>query len=77
MLSIDGFEFAIIGTGKRSGGEEVLVYDGFTVEEHTSVDDFEKDLREQGLMDRAPIFVYLDKEVRAEICRERKRDIVH
>jgi hypothetical protein len=75
MLSIDGLEFAVLGTGRTIAGQEVLVYDGYAVETvDFSVVDYENELVEAGMEHMAPIFIYLDQGVRAEVCRT-NRDV--
>ncbi len=77
MLSIEGLEFAILGTGSRGGGEEVLVYDGYAVEKVADLSRYVEELEDAGMLHLAPIFVYLDEEVRAEICRTDRWRRVH
>jgi hypothetical protein len=74
MLSIDGLEYAILGTGHRGEGPEVLVYDGYKVEEICSLKEYREELEGAGLLHMAPIFVYLDDTVRDEIGRSRKQE---
>jgi hypothetical protein len=75
MLSIDGLEFAVLGTGHTISGQEVLVYDGYAVETvDFSIVDYENELVEAGMEHMAPIFIYLDQGVRAEVCRT-NRDV--
>ena len=73
MLSIDGLEYAILGTGHRGEGPEVLDYDGYKVEQICSLDDYRSELENAGLLHMAPIFVYLDETVRDEIGRSREQ----
>lgn len=69
MLSIDGLEFAILGTGHTVCGDEVLIYDGYAVEAlDFHADEYLEQLESAGMAHMAPIFIYLDKGVRAEVC---------
>ena len=69
MLSIDGLEFAILGTGHTVCGEEVLIYDGYVVETlDFRPDEYLEQLESAGMAHMAPIFIYLDKGVRVEVC---------
>ena len=77
MLSIEGLEFAILGTGRSPGGYEVLVYDGYKVEAVRCIEDYRQELVGAGLLHMAPIFVYLDEGVRDEIGREQRTTTVH
>ena len=67
MISIDGLDQAIIGTGMRAKEREVLVYDATKCEElllENGVADnlfnFLDSIDIQSLGDRAPLFIYLD-----------------
>ena len=68
MLSIDGLEDAVLGTGFALYGQEVLVYDGYVAEQlNFHIGDYMDQLEESGMAHMAPIFIYLDKGVRAEV----------
>lgn len=67
MISIDGFDAAIIGTGIRAIAKEVLVYDADACEKLLRDNGFEDPLSiylesidVDSLGDRAPLFIYLD-----------------
>lgn len=77
MLSIDGLEFAILGTGCRGDGEEVLVYDGYAAEKVADLSQYADELADAGMSHLAPIFVYLDEGVRAEICKSKDARYIH
>lgn len=84
MISIDGFEDAIIGTALKQDGEtEVLVYDGYkaaeifkSIDPQVDISLYLKFLEAQGEGLRTPIFVYLDKSVREDVV-EQQRAYLH
>lgn len=72
--AIDGLLEALVGIGLREGGQEVLVYDAARVEEllesrgtELSLWAFIQELDVAGLGERAPMFVWLDDDLRYEI----------
>ena len=84
MISIDGFEDAIIGTALKQDGEtEVLVYDGYkaaeifrSIDPDVDISLYLKFLESQGEGLRTPIFVYLDKSVKEDVV-EQQRAYLH
>jgi hypothetical protein len=70
MISIEGMEHALLGTGIGPTGEEVLVYDARLVETQFSVDDVLENLTEEGFADYAPLFVFLDEDLSGEIAEQ-------
>ena len=71
---IDGLLEALVGVGLRESGQEVLVYDAARVEEllesrgaELSLWAFIQELDVASLGERAPMFVWLDDDLRYEI----------
>ena len=88
MISIDGFDDAIIGTGMRSTSREVLVYDADKCEEIlvaagygvNCLPFFLENIDVDSLGERAPIFIYLDSNDKRKDAEETGRPflkIVH
>lgn len=86
MISIDGFEDAIIGTALKQDGEtEVLVYDGYkaaeifkSIDPNVDISLYLKFLDAQGEGDRTPVFVYLDKSVKEDVVeQQQQRTYIH
>ena len=74
MISIDGFDDAIIGTGIRALAKEVLVYDANMCEDLLKSNGFSAPLSNylesidvDSLGDRAPLFIYLDSKADDEL----------
>ena len=72
--ALDGLLEALVGIGIRESGQEVLVYDAARVEEllesrgaELSLWAFIQELDVAGLGERAPMFVWLDDDLRYEI----------
>lgn len=72
--AIDGLLEALVGVGLRESGQEVLVYDAARVEEllesrgtELSLWAFIQELDMASLGERAPMFVWLDDDLRYEI----------
>ena len=85
-FSISGLSEAIIGVGVKASGEEVLVYNAHLVEvilERSgcglTLAGFIEDLDLAGLGDRAPVFVYIDKDLeqKLEVCDFQGSDTLH
>lgn len=80
MVTVEGFDSAIIGTGLRATGREVLVYDANKAQMilnsgmYAGVDivEYLYGLGIDSLGDNAPIFVFLDDEIVDELGRARK-----
>ena len=80
MIALDGLDSAVLGTGVKDGNE-VLVYDAYKVlemlyeagYEDMSLEDYleQTGLHEMGEV--APLFVFLDDNVRAELVEARSR----
>jgi hypothetical protein len=80
MIALDGLDVAVLGTGVKDG-VEVLVYDAYLVLEmlyeaghvDMSIEDYleQAGVNEQGIT--APLFVFLDDNVRAELIEARTR----
>ncbi len=70
MISIEGMEHALLGTGIGPAGDEVLVYDARLVETQYSVEDVLENLIEEGFADHAPLFVFLDEGLSGEIAEQ-------
>lgn len=88
MISIQGFDEAILGTGIRESNREVLVYDADKCEELlitqgygvNSLSHFLESIDVDSLGNRAPLFIYLDANVDYDATDERGRPalrIVH
>ena len=79
MIAIDGFEDALIGTGMRTTSLEVLVYDGYKAQEllnefgynDVDISEYLRLLGIDELGNKAPLFVFLDDEVRHELEQAR------
>ncbi len=72
--AVEGLLEALVGIGLREGGQEVLVYDAARVEELLESRGFELSLwafiQELNIADlgtRAPMFVWLDDDLKHEI----------
>lgn len=80
MFAIEGLNDAIIGTGRRGDGLEVLVYDAYKAERILSdsglgnevLDYFLEYINLENLEDQAPIFVYLDEELANDIAKDNR-----
>ena len=74
VFAIVGFDEAVIGTALRNG-HEVLVYDGYKAEviaallepKAKTLSEYLQNIALDKLGDRAPVFVYLDEDVIAEL----------
>ena len=77
MISIEGMDHAIVGTGIGASGEEVLVYDGRLFELDLSVDSVLENLADNGYSDIAPLFVYLDEDIGAEVASSNAGRVYH
>lgn len=82
MVSIDGLEDLIIGTGTRDGETEVLVYDGYAAEEafreihpNVTIDMYLAFLEAEGEKHRSPIFVYLTDQVAMDVKKQQRSHI--
>ena len=81
MVCIEGLDEAIIGTGLRTCDSEVLVYDANIANElllyagygENSLPYFLESLDVDGLGERAPIFIYLDKDVEHDVTEQKGR----
>ena len=72
--AIDGLLDALVGVGLRESGQEVLVYDAARVDEllesrcaELSLWAFIQELNVASLGERAPMFVWLDDDLRYEL----------
>jgi hypothetical protein len=81
MTVIQGFDEALIGTGLRTTGREVLVYDAYIAQdilnewfpnEGVLLVEFLRSIEVDSLGDNAPIFVFRDDEILGEIRAARK-----
>jgi len=77
MISIEGMDHAIVGTGIGASGEEVLVYDGRLFERVLSVDSVIENLSDNGYSDVTPLFVYLDEDIGAEVASSNNGRVYH
>lgn len=77
MISIEGMDHAIVGTGIGASGEEVLVYDGRLFELDLSVDSVLENLADNGYSGIAPLFVYLDEDIGAEVASSNAGRVYH
>lgn len=82
MLSINGFESAILGTGTRDGEVEVLIYDGRQAAKlfeilnpEVNIPLFLDYLSSIGEERRMPIFVYLDEAVSNDVSRKQRLNV--
>ena len=77
MISIEGMDHAIVGTGISSSGKEVLVYDGNVFESELSIRLVLQNLTDTGHAEIAPLFVYLDKDIGAEAASAADGNVYH
>lgn len=77
MISIEGMDHAIVGTGIGASGEEVLVYDGRLFERELSVDSVIENLTSSGYSNVVPLFVYLDEDIGAEVASSNTGRVYH
>jgi len=80
MIAVEGLDEAVIGTGLRTTGKEVLVYDANKAQEiidgyigeGMDVTEYLFEIGIDALGDQAPIFVYLDENAEDELRRARR-----
>jgi len=80
MVAIEGLDEAVIGTGLRTTGKEVLVYDADKAQEILNdylgelmeISDYLFELGMDRLGDQAPIFIYLSENAVDELRRARR-----
>lgn len=77
MIAIEGMDHAIVGTGIGASGAEVLVYDGRLFERDLSVDSVLGNLADNGYSHIAPLFVYLDEDIVAEVASPNAGRVYH
>lgn len=69
--AIDGLVEAVVGVGLRETGQQVLVYDAYSVQDilessgsGLSLDTLMQALELEDLGDRAPLFIWLDDDIK-------------